>query len=96
MSNVVYLMCSLPSLTYGQVPPVSIDEFSHDARSQLSAKHYKLLESVDIQKMDGSLSKRGVKSIVTLLDDVKYDLSEIRNAKSLVSIPFSSSTYYVK
>ena len=81
MSNMVYLMCSLPSLTYGQVPPVSINEFNNDAKSQLSATHYKLLELVDIQKMDESDSKRGLKSIVTLLDDVKHDLFEIRNAK---------------
>ncbi len=80
MSNLVYLMTSLPSLSFGQVPPISIDEFNHDAKSQLSAKHFKRLESVDIQLMDAS--KGGLKNITSLLNDVQNDLTEIRDAKA--------------
>lgn len=79
MSNVVYLMSSLPSLTFGQAPPISLDEFNRDARSQLSARHFNLLDSVDIQKTD---TPKGVKkSIASLLTDTRNDISEIRNAR---------------
>ena len=80
MSNMVYLMTSLPSLTFGQEPPISIDEFNRDAKSQLSARHFKRLESVDIQLMDAA--KGGLKNITSLLNDVQNDLTEIRDAKA--------------
>ena len=80
MSNMVYLMTSLPSLTFGQVPPISIDEFNRDAKNQLSARHFKRLQSVDIQQMDAS--KGGLKNVASLLNDVQHDLSEIRDAKA--------------
>lgn len=80
MSNMVYLMTSLPSLTFGQVPPITIDEFNRDAKYQLSARHFKRLQSVDIQKMDAA--KGGLRNVISLLNDVQQDLSEIRDAKA--------------
>ncbi len=80
MSNVVYLMTSLPSLSFGQKPPISIDEFNRDAKSQLSARHFKVVESVDIQKMD--TTKGGLKNVTSFINDVQQDLSEIRKAKA--------------
>ena len=80
MSNLVYLMTSLPSLTFGQVPPISIDEFNRDAKNQLSARHFNRLQSVDIQQMD--VAKGGLKNVTLLLNDVQQDLSEIRHAKA--------------
>lgn len=80
MSNVVYLMSSLPTLTFGQVPPISMGEFNHDAKSQLSAKHFKELKSVDIQKMGDSI-KSGLKDITVMINDVQLDISEIRKAR---------------
>ncbi len=79
MSNLVYLITSLPSLTFGQVPPISIDEFINDAKSQLSARHFKLLEFVDIQKMDAA---SGLKSLFSVLSEMQHDLSELRKAKA--------------
>lgn len=79
MSNMVYLMTSLPSLTLGQVPPITIDEFNDDAKRQLSARHFKALQSVDIQKL---YTKVGVKSISSLIKDIQEDLSEVREAKA--------------
>lgn len=79
MSNMVYLMTSLPSLSFGQVPPITIDEFNDDAKRQLSAKHFKTLESVDILKLN---TKTAVKRISSLLNDIKEDLSEVREAKA--------------
>ena len=80
MSNMVYLMSSLPSLTFGQVPPISIDEFTRDAKSQLSARHFKRLQSVDIQLMNAM--EGGLKNVTSLLNDVQHDLTEIRDAKT--------------
>jgi len=73
-------MTSLPSLTFGQVPPISIDEFNRDAKNQLSARHFKRLQSVDIQLMDAT--EGGLKNVTSLLNDVQQDLSEIRDAKA--------------
>ncbi len=79
MSNVVYLMTSLPSLSFGQVPPISMDEFYKDAQSQLSARHFKKLDLVDMQLLNAK--KGGIKSAVALVNDVKHDLAEVRNAR---------------
>ena len=79
MSNVVYLMTSLPSLSFGQVPPISMEEFTYDAEKQLSARHFRTLELVDMQKTDAK--RGGGKKITALLNDVQNDLSEARNAK---------------
>ncbi|QIA09094.1 DUF2764 family protein [Draconibacterium halophilum] len=75
----VYLMTSLPALSFGQVPPITIDEFNKDAKKQLSAKHFKALQSVDIQKLN---SKVRVQQISSLIKTIKEDLSEIREAKA--------------
>lgn len=79
MSNMVYLMTSLPSLTFGQVPPISMDAFNEDAKSQLSAKHFKTLNLVDLHLLNSK--KGGLKSVAALVNDVKHDLAEVRNAK---------------
>lgn len=79
MSNMVYLMTSLPSLSLGEAPPITIDEFNDDAKRQLSSRHFKALQSADIQKLD---SKVGVKSISSLINSIKEDLSEVRAAKA--------------
>nr|WP_320021126.1 DUF2764 family protein [uncultured Draconibacterium sp.] len=74
----VYLMTSLPSLSLGEAPPITIDEFNDDAKHQLSSRHFKALQSVDIQKLE---SKVGVKSVSSLINSIKEDLSEVREAK---------------
>ena len=79
MSNMVYLMTSLPSLTFGQKPPILMNDFIEDAKSQLSARHFSKLALVDLELMDAK--KGGIKSVVALVKDVKHDLNEVRNAK---------------
>ncbi|MCK3684529.1 DUF2764 family protein [Maribellus sp. YY47] len=74
----VYLMTSLPSLSFDQVPPITIDEFNDEAKSQLSARHFRLLESVDIQQLNTEVGK---KSIASFLQTIKEDLAEVRKAK---------------
>lgn len=75
----VYLMTSLPALTFGQEPPISMDEFTKDAKSQLSARHFNKLEKLDIQNLH--TKKGGIKNIAGLINDVKDDLIEVRSAK---------------
>jgi len=75
----VYLMTSLPSLTFGQKPPISMNEFNEDAKNQLSARHFKKLALVDMELLD--VKKGGIKSVATLVKDVKHDLNEVRKAK---------------
>ncbi|WP_430815474.1 DUF2764 family protein [Carboxylicivirga sp. RSCT41] len=82
MSNLVYLMCSLPSLKFGQVPPITMEEFTDDAKSQLSAKHFKKLEPVDIYQATDSEGKVSLKSIAVMLDEMKEDMAELRAAKA--------------
>lgn len=81
MSNMVYLMCSLPSLTFGQVPPISLDEFQSNAQSQLSAKHFKMLKVVDLHQVDRQRTKGVLPGLVDMLEEVQQDLSEIREAR---------------
>lgn len=81
MSSLVYLSCSLPSLSYAQSPPLSLEEFHDDARKQLSAGHYKKLENTDI-RLRGDDAKSGpVKSIRRLFEAVQSDLGELRKAR---------------
>ena len=82
MSNVIYLICSLPSLTFGQVPPISFKAFLHEANSQLSAKNRKKLESIDIREMLMNTEKGELKSFIDLLANIQEDISELRQAKA--------------
>jgi len=66
-------------LSLGEAPPITIDEFNDDAKRELSSRHFKALQSVDIQKLE---AKVGVKNISSLLETIKEDLSEVRTAKA--------------
>ncbi len=81
MSNMVYLLCSLPSLTFGQVPPISFDEFYRDSQEQLSSKHFKILEEADLRGIDPA-TKGKLKNISGLNARRQNDLGEIRSAKA--------------
>lgn len=82
MSNLVYLSCSLPSLSYAQSPPISMEEFNGDARSQLSSGDYKKLEKTDIRLAEGETKNGPVKSISRLFTALQQDVSELRSAKA--------------
>jgi hypothetical protein len=64
-----------------------MDEFTADAKSQLSAKHFKKLEPVDIFQKTDSEGNVGLKNIGTMLDDLKKDISEIRAARDQKRAP---------
>lgn len=75
----VYLITSLPSLSLKEEPPISMDEFNDDAKKQLSARQFNILESVDIRNINGNI---GIKSISSFLNATREDLSEIRKARA--------------
>lgn len=81
MSNMVYLLCSLPSLNFVQVPPISFDDFYYDSKKQLSKKHFRMLETVDLKEMDSD-EKGKLKHFTGLYSDLIGDLTEMRNAKA--------------
>jgi len=88
-------MCSLPSLTFGQFPPITYGEFLQDAKNQLSARSFNRLEIVDIQEVNVRMANGELKAFISMLSDVKEDLSEIRKAKAqkrnpnLASLPIA-------
>lgn len=80
MSNVVYLISSLPVLTFGQSPPISLDTFHCEAEEQLSSKNYKILRALDLKNFD--VAEHGkLKGFAVLIEHQKVDLLEIRNAE---------------
>lgn len=87
MSNLVYLMSSLPSLSFGQVPPITMEEFTNDAKNQLSAKDFKKLDRVDIYQATDSEGKVGLKGIGVMLNEMKEDISELRASKAQKRTP---------
>jgi DNA-directed RNA polymerase specialized sigma subunit len=81
MSNVVYLISSLPSLTFGQLPPISLDNFHSEAKEQLSPKIYDKLQELDLNnKIDAKIEK--LKNFAEVIEQLKADVFEIRNAKN--------------
>lgn len=93
MSSMVYLMCSLPSLSFGQVPPLSLDEFNMDAKSQLSAREFRIVDKINIRGADDYSARGSLSRLVLMLGEVQDDLAEIRNARqqnhqpNLISLP---------
>jgi hypothetical protein len=81
MSNLVYLMCSLPSLSYGEAPPITMDEFLNEAQSQLSKKSFQKLGQFSLQEVNAGSGKGKLKKFTKLIEDLQNDLSELRAAK---------------
>jgi hypothetical protein len=86
MSNVVYLISSLPALTFGQSPPISLDTFLCETEEQLSSKDFKILRELDLKNYSVAAPGK-LKSFVELLEQQKADLLEIRNANENERIP---------
>lgn len=81
MSNVVYLISSLPSLTFGQSPPSSLDSFHNEAKEQLSSKNFIKLQELDLQDIYESETGK-LKKFTEVIEQLKTDVLEIRNAKN--------------
>lgn len=86
MSNLVYLISSLPALSYGQVPPISIDNFHAQSKDQLSSKQFDKLLDLDLKSFEESKTRK-LKKFVDLIEQLNSDLKEIRTAKKGDRIP---------
>ena len=81
MLNEVYLMSSLPALSFGQAPPISLEEFRDMAKSELSARSFEALEHMNMRGMDSQGRKAKLKSVNMMLEALLKDVSEIRNSR---------------
>jgi len=74
-------MSSLPSLAFGQSPPVSLDSFHSEAKEQLSSKDFKKLKELDLQNLTGAETGK-LEKFAEAIKQIKADMLEIRNAKT--------------
>lgn len=81
MSQLVYLISSLPSLTFGEAPPITIDEFLKEAKSQISNKRFQKLEQFSLQHFKNGDGKGKLKKFTTLIDELQADMIEMRAAR---------------
>jgi hypothetical protein len=79
MSNLVYLISSLPSLSFAEKAPMTLEEFHKDAKMQLGSKQLKKLEQADLRKMEGKASG-DLSKLAAMLDEVKGDKRVIRES----------------
>lgn len=87
MANLVYLICSLPSLSFEQTPPMSLDSFHEDAKKQLSKKQFGVLQQADLRSLTNEAIKGKHKGFADMVNAVYQDLAEIRSAKSQNKTP---------
>lgn len=83
MINEVYLICSLPTMSFGDSPPITEEEFDHVSKTELSASKYRILEEVSIRLADCNTASKLSKRIHRILEDLQLDVSEIRRNKSI-------------
>lgn len=77
----VYLTCSLPTLYYNQIAPITLAEFYEEAGAQLSEKNFEKLKSMDLQDVNGRNVQARMNSFWDLERGLKADLAEVRKAR---------------
>lgn len=87
MLSAVYLISSLPTLSFGEKPPISMDEFMHDTSLQLSKKNFAKVEQINIHRLNKKSITRKLNSMITLQNDIQYDLELIRKAERVNTTP---------
>lgn len=86
MSNLVYLISSLPNLNFGQIPPMSLDSFHDDAKAQLSSKHFEELHKCDLKNI-AETDTKSLKTFNEIVSQLNADFKEIRKAKRNEQVP---------
>ncbi len=92
MSNLIYLITSLPSLSFGQPPPLSFDQFYLDAKEQLSNKDFETLHKIDLQLFDPEKFS-ALKEFFPYMEALKWEMNNLREARkndrtpTLLSLP---------
>lgn len=95
MGNVVYLISSLPALSFAQAPPIKLEEFTADAQAQLSSKDFARMQSIDLRLIDTESEPKDLKDFHDMMAEVREDVVAIRKAKaqnqspSLMNLPQS-------
>lgn len=82
MLNKVYLMCSLPALSFGQPPPITLKKFREMAKYELSSRSFNILEQMSMQGSDSNDRKAKMKKVDNMLEGLLKDISEIRNSRN--------------
>jgi hypothetical protein len=59
-----------------------MEEFREMARNQLSARQFKMLETMSMQELNEKAEKKRLKSVKAILDGLQQDLLKIRNART--------------
>jgi len=80
MANMTYLLCSLPSLSFAQHPPITMDDFLSDAKAQLATGRFQKLESLDFREVD--TFNKDLKGFKDIMFQYREDVKEIRKAKA--------------
>lgn len=80
MSNLVYLVSSLPSLSFGQTPPMSLESFESEAKEQLTSAEFDALCKLDLKNL-GETDSSNLKQFRELIMQLNADILEVRNAK---------------
>ncbi|WP_133249973.1 hypothetical protein [Marinifilum breve] len=76
----IYLLSSLPSLSFDQHPPITMEEFLSDAKAQLGSGRFQKLESLDFKEVD--TFNKDLKGFDKIMLQYRDDLKEIRKAKA--------------
>ncbi len=86
MANLVYLISSLPTLTFGQPPPISLSDFHREAEEQLSSGDFRKLANLDLRHITETES--GVlKRFVEMSKQVQEDIVKIRRSRTAGGTP---------
>lgn len=83
----VYLTCSLPTLYYNQMAPITLSEFYEEASSQLSEKNFEKLKNTDLQNLNERSLQARMNSFCELVKALKADVAEIRKVRSKGQLP---------
>lgn len=87
MLSAVYIISSLPALSFGEKPPISMDEFIHDISSQLSKKNFSKVAHIDIRDINKTSAGSKLNSVAALQNSIQDDLGLIRKTKRDNNLP---------
>jgi hypothetical protein len=83
----VYLTCSLPSLDYHQIAPLTLAEFYEEAKAQLSDRNFEKLKNTDLKDVNGLNLHARMNSFWDLENGIKADIAEIRKVARNGQVP---------
>lgn len=82
MISEVYLLSSLPSLSFGNKPPITLEEFEHTAKMELPEKDIAVLDEVSIRLDECGAGSVLSTKVCSILRELQEDISMIRRSKN--------------